>query len=300
MIEVRNLVKRYRYLTAVDNVSFELGEGEVLGLVGPNGAGKTTTIKSILGLVVPDQGSILVDGVDPLRDPSVKRKIAYVPEIPQAPEWATVCGLLESLGVLEGLSRVEARRRALEALEEFGVRSLCNRKMKMTSKGQRKRILLAQAVLTDKSYVLLDEPVSGLDPEWVAAVRRKILEWRNSGIGVLVSSHILKELQEIVDRVVILSKGRKVFEGTLRELASIVGVKGIVTITTPAAPDAARILENEGYKVLSVTGKTLRVEVENESSPKRILGLLEERGISIEGFEYREASLEDAYMRLVR
>lgn len=300
MIEVRNLVKRYRYLTAVDNVSFELGEGEVLGLVGPNGAGKTTTIKSILGLVVPDQGSILVDGVDPLRDPGVKQKIAYVPEIPQAPEWATACGLLERLGVLEGLSRVEARRRALEALEEFGVRSLCNRKMKMTSKGQRKRVLLAQAVLTDKSYVLLDEPVSGLDPEWVAAVRKKILEWRNSGVGVLVSSHILKELQEIVDRVVIMSKGRKVFEGTLRELASIVGVKGIVTITTPAAPDAARILENEGYKVLSVTGKTVRVEVEDESTPKRILGLLEESGVSIEGFEYREASLEDAYLRLVR
>ncbi|NOZ31133.1 MAG: ABC transporter ATP-binding protein, partial [Crenarchaeota archaeon] len=255
MIEVENLTKRYGYITAVKNISLELNQGEVLGLIGPNGAGKTTTLKTIVGLVVPDSGKILIDNINPFTDPRIKRILGYVPEIPQTPEWATVCSFLENLGLLEGLSQIEARRRARQALEEFGVDDLCNRKLKMTSKGQRKRILLAQSLLVDKKYMILDEPISGLDPEWVVHVRNKILEWARSGVGVLVSSHILKELQDVVDRVVIITKGKKVFEGTLQELGAIAGVGGIVVIVTPSAGEAARVLEAEGVKPISVTGR---------------------------------------------
>lgn len=300
MIEVENLTKRYGYITAVKNISLELNQGEVLGLIGPNGAGKTTTLKTIVGLVVPDSGRILIDNVNPFTDPRVKRILGYVPEIPQTPEWATVCSFLENLGLLEGLSQVEARRRARQALEEFGVDDLCNRKLKMTSKGQRKRILLAQSLLVDKKYMILDEPISGLDPEWVVHVRNKILEWARSGVGVLVSSHILKELQDVVDRVVIVTKGKKVFEGTLQELGAIAGVGGIVVIVTPSAGEAAKVLEAEGIKPISVTGRVVKVQIGKETNPKEILEILDKKGIQVEGFEYREASLEEAYLKLVR
>lgn len=300
MIEVKGLSKRYGYVTAVQNVDLSVGEGEVLGLIGPNGAGKTTTLKSIVGLIVPDKGRVLIDGVDPFKDPIVKKMIGYVPEIPRAPEWATVCGLLENLALLEGVSRLEARRLAKQALEEFGVDHLCNRRVRMASKGQLKRVLLAQSVLLEKKYMVLDEPVSGLDPEWVARIRDMMLEWGRNGIGVLVSSHILRELQDIADRVVIIVKGRRVFEGTIQELGKIAGVKGVVIVKTPSAPEAARRLEEAGVKPLSVSSRTLKVQVTGESSPREILGILEEGGIPIEGFEYREASLEDAYLRLVR
>ncbi|MCE4627259.1 MAG: ABC transporter ATP-binding protein [Desulfurococcales archaeon] len=300
MIEVENLTKRYGYITAVKNISLELNQGEVLGLIGPNGAGKTTTLKTIVGLVVPDSGRILIDNINPFMDPRIKRIIGYVPEIPQTPEWTTVCGFLENLGLLEGLSQVEARRRARQALEEFGVGDLCNRKLKMTSKGQRKRILLAQSLLVDKKYMILDEPISGLDPEWVVHVRNKILEWARSGVGVLVSSHILKELQDVVDRVVIIAKGKKVFEGTLQELGAIAGVSGVVIIVTPSAGEAAKVLEAEGIKTISVTGRVVKVQIGEETNPKKILEILDEKGIQVEGFEYREASLEEAYLKLVR
>lgn len=300
MIKVENLTKRYGYITAVKNISLELNQGEVLGLIGPNGAGKTTTLKTIVGLVVPDSGKILLDNINPFTDPRVKRILGYVPEIPQTPEWATVCSFLESLGLLEGLSQVEARRRARLALEEFGVDDLCNRKLKTTSKGQRKRILLAQSLLVDKKYMILDEPISGLDPEWVVHVRNKILEWARGGVGVLVSSHILKELQDVVDRVVIITKGKKVFEGTLQELGAIAGVGGIVVIVTPSAGEAAKVLEAEGIKPISVTGRVVKVQIGKETNPKEILEMLDKKGIQVEGFEYREASLEEAYLKLVR
>ena len=300
MIIVEDLVKRYKGAIAVDGLSLTIREGEVLGLVGPNGAGKTTTIKCILGLVKPDRGRILVDGVE-LHGPGVRLKslIGYTPEIPEAPQWATVCGLLEDLATLDGLSRYEARSAARRALEELGVDDLCMRRISRLSKGQMKRVLIAQALLRARRYMLMDEPFTGLDPEWVAAVRRLILRFRSEGVGVLVSSHILKELEEVVVRVAIISRGKSMFEGTLSELAEKVSPETILIVKTPRPAEAARLLESMGARDIEVLAQAVRVRVGGDMDVQDMVSRLMDSGIEVRGFESKSMDLEEAYLRLV-
>lgn len=298
MLVVEDLHKRYGYVRAVQGVNLRLEKGSVLGLVGPNGAGKTTTMKSIVGLVVPDRGRISVDGRDPWMDPEARKLLGYSPETPVGPKWIRACDLLEHLAVLDGLSRIEARRAARSALETFGLQDYCYRKLGAMSKGQRKRVLLAAAFMIERSYYILDEPASGLDPEWIAAIREQIVSAARSGAGVMVSSHILKELQDIVDKVAIIIRGRVVFEGSIQDLAERVGGESIVVVRTRDPGRAARVLEEAGYKAVFTAG-SVRVYIPRGTSARRILEILEEAGVPVESFEYREADLEDAYLRLV-
>jgi len=298
-LEARGLEKTYRGVPALRGLGFTLMEGEVLGFVGPNGAGKTTTIKIVMGLVVPDRGRVLVDGVDALRDPYVRGAIGYVPEVPVAPRWARVCEFMVAMARLEGVPAGEARPLARRALERLGVEHLCGRRLGETSKGQRKRILLALAIMTPRRYVLLDEPLSGLDPEWVAGARRLIRELRDSGVGVLVSSHILRELEEVVDRVLVVLDGRKVFEGSTGELARMAGTGRIVVLRPASVEAAARVLGEAGLQAV-VEGGRVRVPLPEGWSPSRVIRLLEEAGVEVHDFEYSESPLEEAYLRLVR
>ena len=299
-VEVRDLHKTYSYVRALRGVSFTLDAGEVVGFVGPNGAGKSTTIKIIAGLVVPDRGSVIVDGVDALGNVEPRRHIGYVPEIPVAPPWARVCDFLEHLARMEGASKSEARLMVRRALERLGVGDLCNRKFKHTSKGQRKRILLAQAIMVPKKYIFLDEPITGLDPEWVAETRKLIIELKESGAGLLVSSHILRELQEVVDRVVIISRGRIVFQGSIAELSKLAGSGRTLVIRPSDIGRAVRVLEAKGLRSISVVGPKVRVVVPSNLRPAEVIEILESEGVDVVEFEYSESSLEDAYLRLVR
>jgi len=300
LLVVEGLEKRYRYVHAVRGVSFTVGEGEIVGLVGPNGAGKTTTLKSIVGLVVPDKGRILVDDSDPQRYPGIRRILGYVPEAPEAPRWPRVCEFLEKLAYLEGMDRTEARRRARAAAEELGLVEYCNYKVGALSKGLRKRLLIAQSLLRDRKYYVMDEPISGLDPEWVAEVRAKIVSLAREGSGVLVSSHILRELEEIVTKVVIIRRGEVVFQGTLKELSEYAGGKTLVTIRSPNAASLARFLAEKGYTILVTSPNMVKVEAPEGETPSSILSIVEKAGFKVEGFEYSQYSLEDAYLRLVR
>ncbi|MEB3773980.1 MAG: ABC transporter ATP-binding protein [Desulfurococcales archaeon] len=300
MLEVVGLHKRYKGAVAVDGLSLRLDRGEVLGLLGPNGAGKTTTIKSIVGLVRPDRGRILLDGRDLMGDAvRLKRYIGYSPELPEAPPWATVCSLLEALAALDGVPKASVRSVVRSALEELGVEDLCMRRLGSLSKGQRKRVLIAQALMGEKSYILMDEPFSGLDPEWVAGVRRLILRLRGEGVGVLVSSHILKELEEVVDRVAIISRGRSLFEGTLEELASKLAGEELLVIRTPRPAEAAKILEQAGIERVEVLAQAVRATVPRGVSVQELVSRVMAEGIEVRGFESKRVDLEEAYLKLV-
>jgi len=210
---VENLRKSYGRNEAVRGISFRLEPGESLALLGPNGAGKTTTIKSILGLVIPDSGRISVDGLDCMKQVECRRLLGYAPETPDAPRWMTVCEFIEAMGALDSMPRSVARREGRKLLEALGVDSLCSRKFGELSKGQRKRVLLAHAFLPWKRYLLLDEPFTGLSPEWIDALRRLIASAVRSGKAVLISSHLLRELEGIVNKVVVIRKGSLLYEG---------------------------------------------------------------------------------------
>jgi ABC-2 type transport system ATP-binding protein len=296
---VRDLVKNYGRVRALNGVSLSLDRGTVMGLVGPNGAGKTTLIKSVLGLVKPNSGEILVDDM-PAWIPEAKRLLAYSPEAPEAPPWETGCGLLESLAMLEGVSRSEARRLAREALERLGLLEYCGRKIAGMSKGMRKRLLIAQALIPrGKQYYLLDEPFSGLDPEWVAEVRKIILELRDSGAGVLVSSHILKELEDIADRVAIIHFGRVLFEGSLGELFEKAAKRPYIVVRVRDVEEAAQLLRSMGYSFTRVAAGSLRIQLHSIDEADKVLEALRRGGVKVLSYEVRETSLEDAYLALL-
>jgi len=299
LLEVRSLKKRYGPIVALRGVSLRLEPGEILGLIGPNGAGKTSLIKSVMGIVVPDAGEILVDGV-PAASPRGKRLLAYSPEAPIGPSWARVCELLERLAWIEGVPSGEARRQARRAAEALGLEGLCDRRLGWLSKGQRKRVMIAQALLPEaKKYYLLDEPLTGLDPEWVARTREIIVQLARSGAGVLVSSHILRELEAVVNKVAIIRRGQLVFYGTLDELASRVGQRPVLVLRVGDISGARSVLEGLGYRPVLEGGAAIRVDLDSVEDADRIIDALRKAGVKLLGYEVKEASLEDAYLRLV-
>ncbi len=299
-LEAHGLVKNYRYIKALQGLNVIVEPGSVVGLIGPNGAGKTTFIKIVMGLVRPDAGRIIIDGAE-WSSRKARELLAYSPELPDAPPWETVCGLLEKLGWLEGLDRIEARKQAVEAAELLGVREHCDRKLSELSKGMRKRVLIAQALVPEwKRYYLLDEPMTGLDPEWVARVRDLIYRLKSRGSGILVSSHILSELEAVIDRVIIIKEGRTLFMGTLEELSSTVSRGPILVVKTSDTEQAVQQVKELGYKPVRGPGLYIKIPLTDEAEAEKILDLLRRNNVKILGYEVRLASLEEAYLSLLR
>jgi ABC-2 type transport system ATP-binding protein len=296
-VRVVGLVKRYGRVAAVEGVSFEVPRGSVTALLGPNGAGKTTTMKCILGLAIPDSGLIEVLG-EPVRGGLPARmapRVGYVPETPEAPPWLTGCELLEYLARMEGMGGLEARVSARKALALLGAEELCSRRISSMSKGQRKRVLIAQAFLQPRDLYVMDEPMAGLDPEWVAEVRKLIAGARREGAGVLLSSHILREVEGLADAVVII-KRRLLYSGPIEGLLEAAGGGRRIVIETPQAAEAARLLRSRGFTVLAASRDTVIVEA---GSVEEVVDAV--RGaVAIEGVRVEKPSLEDSYLRLVR
>ncbi|GIF62383.1 ABC transporter ATP-binding protein [Asanoa ishikariensis] len=209
------LRKRYRKRTAVDDVSFTVGRGEVLGLLGPNGAGKTTVIKMLLGLVRPDAGEVLLLG-RPARDPHSRSKVGYLPELFRYQPWLTAAEVLDLHVRLAGATVPAAERR--ECLALVGLADRAGDRVGGFSKGMQQRLGLAVALVARPEFVVLDEPTSALDPIGRADVRDLMLSLRSRGVAVLLNSHLIGEVERVCDRVVILDKGRIAAAGTLAEL----------------------------------------------------------------------------------
>jgi len=291
---VENLVKRYGRKVAVDGVSFTLEPGSVVGLVGPNGAGKSTTIKCILGLVRPNSGRILVDGV-PVSRPEARKLLGYVPEVPEAPSWMTPLEFLEVLALLEGFSRTEARRVARSLLEEFGLSGKAGERIGRLSKGMRKRLLIAQALIGEKRYVLMDEPFSGLDPDWVSRARSIVRRLRGDGVGVLLSSHLLRELEDLVDGVVFIYNGRVVYRGDMEGLRELVG-GGMVEARVSDARRVAELVESSGLaRRVEVEGDVVRIYLRPDADAGDVARLIYSTGVKVYSLEAKSVSLEEAY-----
>ncbi len=300
-IRVEGLEKNYGRIWALRGVSLEVEEGYTYALVGPNGSGKTTLIKTILGLVRPSRGTVLVDDY-PAGHREAKRLLSYVPEVPEAPGWLTVERLLDVVGRLEGLGPAERASEARRVLKLLGVPNLGARPVGGLSKGQRKRVLIAASLMgiENKKYYLLDEPLTGLDPEAVETVRELMAGLSREGKTLLVSSHILKELETIANRLIIIYRGILLYKGTLEDLAETVRAKPSITVRTPDPALAARILESHGYKPDIITSAGLKLYVDDASEADKILDLLKSAGVKITAYQVTEGTLEDAYRMLVK
>ena len=225
MIEIQDISKLYGSLLAVDRLSFQVARGEIVGLIGPNGAGKTTTLRCVAGIQRPSSGTIRVDGHDIIADAvEAKRSLAFVPDEPQLFDYLTVTEHLRLIARLYHVTDAEARLPGLlDELELSAKRSALPGEL---SRGMRQKLALACALLHRPVALLFDEPLTGLDPLGIRRVKDLILSCAQAGAAVVVSSHLLHLVEELCSRIVIITKGRKIADGTMKELSGHPGLAG--------------------------------------------------------------------------
>ena len=218
MIKANGLTMHYGPVKALDNVSFEVNKGEVVGLLGPNGAGKSTTMKILTTYLYPTQGSAIVAGVDVLKDPvAVRKKIGYLPEVLPLYMDMEVRTYLNFVGSARGLSGSALKTRTDAVLDATGLRPMYRKVIRELSKGYKQRTGIAQALIHDPEVIILDEPTSGLDPHQILEIRDLISNLAKEKT-VILSTHILHEVETTADRIVIINRGEIVGDGTLNEL----------------------------------------------------------------------------------
>lgn len=303
MISVEGVSKRYGHVTAVDQLSFAVQRGEVVGFLGPNGAGKTTTMRMITGTLQPDEGSVQLDGASVSDDPmSAKRRIGYLPEANPLYDELIVAEYLEYVAELRGLSPEETRSGLADAVEETDIGDVFYRPIAECSKGYRQRIGMASAILHRPEVLILDEPTEGLDPNQRVEIRRLV-----SSLGrertVLLSTHVMQEVEATCSRLVILSRGRLAAEGSVQDLLSsrtgvtryiveaegdgvaegLATLPGVTGHTTEQAPGRVRVL-------LDATG-------DGELRPE-IFGMARDRGWTLWELHRERASLEQVFRNL--
>jgi ABC-2 type transport system ATP-binding protein len=217
-LSIRGLVKRFGEKTAVDGLSFDVGTGEVLGFLGPNGAGKSTTMKMICGFLAPTAGTAFVCGHDVTTDPiAAKSRIGYLPEGAPAYPDMTVTGFLDFVGAIRRFDGAERRKRVAAAMAATKLEEVAHQPIETLSKGFKRRVGLAQALLHDPEILILDEPTDGLDPNQKFEVRRLITEMAHRKT-IVISTHILEEVDAVCTRAMIIARGRILADGTPADL----------------------------------------------------------------------------------
>jgi ABC-2 type transport system ATP-binding protein len=234
LIEANDLKKRFGEIVAVDGISLSVKQGEVLGFLGPNGAGKSTTMKMLTGFLEPDAGSARIAGVDVFENPRLaKSKLGYLPE--GAPCYGDMRALafLTFIAEIRGFDRTEAKSRVAAAVEKTELASVLEQRIETLSKGFKRRVAIAQAILHDPQVLIMDEPTDGLDPNQKHQVRELIAEMAREK-AIVVSTHILEEVEAVCTRAVVINKGRIVADGTAEELMRRVPYHGAVSIRVAA------------------------------------------------------------------
>jgi ABC-2 type transport system ATP-binding protein len=219
-IKIKSLSKSFGAIDAVCNISFDVGYGEVLGFLGPNGAGKSTTMKMITGFLEPTSGTVEVNGHDVLEDPlSVKRSIGYLPEGAPAYGEMTVKSFLNFIADIRELSGSLRKNRLDEVIEKINIGTVIDQSIETLSKGYKRRVGLAQAILHDPDILIMDEPTDGLDPNQKHEVRNLIKKMAEKK-AIIISTHILEEVDAVCSRAIIISSGKLLFDGTPEQLIS--------------------------------------------------------------------------------
>jgi len=222
LIETRNLIKRYGDKVAVDDVSFDVYQGEVFGFLGPNGAGKTTTIKVIVGLLQPTSGTVKVAGYDVQTQPMLaKASSGYVPDTPNLYAKLTGQELLRFVGDLYNMDRARVARRIDELLRMFDLTNAADDTVDSYSHGMQQKISLAAALMHDPKALILDEPTVGLDPKSARLIKDILRQLADRGAAVMLSTHILEIAERMCDRIGIINKGQLIAVGTMNELRTL-------------------------------------------------------------------------------
>lgn len=307
MVEIENLSKRFGELTAVDDVSFQAARGDVLGFLGPNGAGKSTTMKMITGFIAPDSGRVVVGGEDIALHPvEVKRRIGYLPE--GAPLYGdmAVMGFLRFVAEIRGFRGAEAARRIERAVDLVSLGSVLGKPIETLSKGFKRRVGLAQAILHDPEVLILDEPTDGLDPNQKHDVRELIRGMAEDKVIVL-STHILEEVDAVCNRAIIIAEGRIVSDGTPAELVALSAMHNAVSVTVIGSAvngiraELERLPKVHGVRVDTRDGERVRLTVLPEDGAiliEDVSRLVRERGWEVEELRVERGQLDEVFRRV--
>lgn len=302
IIEVKNITKRFNDKLVLDNVSYEVNEGEIFGFIGPNGAGKSTLINIMTTLLIPDSGTIKICGYDILKEPiKAKECIGYVPQDLALLEELNAYDNLEFFGALYGLKGKLLKERIKEALKVTGLDDTKKQKVKKFSGGMKRRLNIAAAIMHHPKVLILDEPTVGVDPQSrnhiFSFVKNICKEW---GTTVIYTSHYMEEIEELCKRVFIMDLGKEVSYGDREDIKSSVFSNNKVLIEAQNI-SAKTIMELKDIKgIMKVTDKNEEVSltINSEFKLAKVLSLLEKNNIDIKKISYEEPKLEDVFLSL--
>ena len=308
MIEVKNLVKKYGNHTAVDHLNFTIEEGHVYGFLGPNGAGKSTTMNIMTGYLGATEGEVLINGHDILKEPEeAKKQIGYLPELPPLYMEMTVREYLEFVAELKGIAKNKREESINEVEKMVKIWEVENRLIRNLSKGYRQRVGLAQAVLGFPEIIILDEPSVGLDPKQIIEIRELIRQLAKKHT-VILSSHILAEVREVCDYILIISKGKLVASDTPENLERNLGDSDLIEIETKASPDEVRRILETVDGIRSTSTKYLEngitwaqiQEKKNTDIREKVFQAFAQNHQPLLKLNPLQVSLEDVFMELTQ
>jgi len=308
VIEVKNVTKKYGKFVAVDDISFTINDGEIVGLLGPNGAGKSTTMNMLTGFIEQTEGDIIVDGYNMLKKPKkAKKEIGYMPEGVPLYSDLTVKEFITYMAEIKNVNKKERKEKIEKIIENTGLKEVQNKLTKNLSRGYKQRVSLAGALVGEPKILILDEPTVGLDPKQITEIRSLIKELGKTHT-VILSSHILSEVSQICNKVIIINKGKIVAVDTPENLENKVSNNNATYVTVE---DTENKMDSMKDKIKEI--KTIKLIKENEDGTKDyelqaekdvdlrkiIFKEFAKENITIFEMKKADTTLEDAFMKLI-
>ena len=308
MIEIKNLTKKYGKVVAVDKISFTINDGEIIGLLGPNGAGKSTTMNMITGYIEPTEGTIIIDGYDISKKPKkAKKEIGYMPEGVPLYTDMTVKEFVTYMAEIKKVDRKTRKEKVEKIIEETGLKDVEKKLTRNLSRGYKQRVSMAGALVGEPKILILDEPTVGLDPKQITEIRNLIKELGKIHT-IILSSHILSEVSQICQKVIIINKGKIIAVDTPENLENKVANKNDIYVTVE---DLENKIEEVANKIKEISKielvkenedktKKYLIESEKDADLRKILFQeLAKENITIFEMKKADTTLEDAFMKLI-
>lgn len=303
VLSLTNVSKRYGDFTAVNRINLSIPKGSVYGFLGPNGAGKTTTIRMILDIIRPDEGQIEVLGCTSAMQ--VRNRIGYLPEEKGLYKKMKVWAIISYFATLKGMHRKDAKLRAFELLEQYGLKDFANATVDSLSKGMGQKVQVLSSIAHNPELVILDEPFSGLDPVNQEVLEQLIRDLKNNGQTVIFSTHIMQHAERLCERLLLITQGSKVFDGTVDEARAIIprrvileclddvsalaGLDGVLSVCELPVSSEGRIPGTRQWEMY----------VKEQTNPQMILQHCFHNSISLSRFDFTQTSLHDVFVHLV-
>jgi ABC-2 type transport system ATP-binding protein len=301
---VSSLTKFYGDFKALDSVSFTVHKGWVYGYLGPNGAGKTTTIRTMLGLLKPDQGEVQITDINPTRYPvDALQNLGYAPELPTLQTFFTAKQLMDLMGKMFGLAKQHRKERIKQLLDLVGLEEWGDQKIGKYSKGMVQRLSVALALINDPVVLIMDEPTIGMDPEATAHFRNLFITLSKEGKTVFISSHLLDEVQRICTHVGMINKGRMVFDGPMEQVLEAFTQKWVIEAELEKVRETMilALKKLDSVDDVKVEGNKLRIELKEKKDLRGEISseIFKQKGVLL-SLNLHKITLEDAYLRALK